>query len=119
MVYSRFDSAVIIGESPIMHFEVEAEFTVFAPQPGHILLGKVNLMSNDHIGMLVLGVFNASIPYSELPPSCAYDRQLGKWSIDGVPLEINETELSFEFKSFDFSDEAHAIKGSLKGEHLG
>ncbi|KAJ3023233.1 hypothetical protein HKX48_003837 [Thoreauomyces humboldtii] len=55
-------SARILYDSPYLHFHVSVLFTVFRPLVGSTIDGVVNKVSPDHIGLLVHGVFNASIP---------------------------------------------------------
>lgn len=51
----------IMDESPYIHFDVEIEYVVFQPKIGSILQGCINKVSEDNIGCLVHGTFNASI----------------------------------------------------------
>ncbi|KAJ3289240.1 hypothetical protein HK104_007636 [Borealophlyctis nickersoniae] len=56
------DAARIIYDSPFSHFHITVRLTVFAPEVNTNLVGVVNKVSPDHIGLLVHNVFNASIP---------------------------------------------------------
>ncbi|KAK7898692.1 hypothetical protein WMY93_019545 [Mugilogobius chulae] len=52
----------IFDDSGYIHLNVEANFIVFQPKKGQTLLGKVNKLGANHVGCLVHGCFNASIP---------------------------------------------------------
>ncbi|XP_041868467.1 DNA-directed RNA polymerase I subunit RPA43 [Melanotaenia boesemani] len=56
----------IYDDSGYIHMNVEANFIVFQPQKGQKLLGKVNKLGVSHVGCLVHGCFNASIPKPNL-----------------------------------------------------
>jgi DNA-directed RNA polymerase I subunit RPA43 len=55
-------SAQLFNDSPFLHFYIRVPILLFCPQPEMPLVGIVNKVSEDHIGLLVYGVFNASIP---------------------------------------------------------
>ncbi|KAL0215839.1 hypothetical protein P9112_008023 [Eukaryota sp. TZLM1-RC] len=60
------DSGAIIDDSPFCRFEATADLVIFSPSIGSKLSGSVVHVSEDHISMLVFGVFNASIPRDTL-----------------------------------------------------
>ncbi|TPX32449.1 hypothetical protein SmJEL517_g04452 [Synchytrium microbalum] len=55
-------SAKIINDNPYLIIPISVILTLFAPQLRSNLVGIVNKTSPDHIGLLVFGTFNASIP---------------------------------------------------------
>lgn len=64
-----YDDVKIVGQHGdiyddigYIHMDIEANFIIFQPQKGQRLLGKVNKLSVGHVGCLVHGCFNASIP---------------------------------------------------------
>ncbi|KAI8972645.1 hypothetical protein BDB01DRAFT_854452 [Pilobolus umbonatus] len=59
----------IINDSPFAHFFITVKFLVWKPKKGTKLVGRINLQSEDHIGLLIYGTFNASIPKSRIPAS--------------------------------------------------
>ncbi|KAJ3157240.1 hypothetical protein HDU89_002652 [Geranomyces variabilis] len=61
------DVARVIDDSPFCHFVVRATCWVFRPVVGETIVGVVNKVSSDHVGLLVHGVFNASIPADKIP----------------------------------------------------
>lgn len=80
----------IVNEEPYIHFDIEADFIVFRPTVGCKLLGVVNKVAKTHIGCLVHGCFNASIPK---PVNATHS-----WR--GAELDIDD-EFTFEiFKIF-------------------
>ncbi|XP_075414441.1 DNA-directed RNA polymerase I subunit RPA43 [Tenrec ecaudatus] len=106
-----YDNIKVVGElgdiyddQGHIHLNIEADFVIFCPEPGQKLVGTVNKVSSSHIGCLVHGCFNASIPKPEqMPPE--------QWQT----LEINVgDELEFEVFRLD-SDAAgvFCIRGKL------
>ncbi|XP_056374368.1 DNA-directed RNA polymerase I subunit RPA43 isoform X2 [Hyla sarda] len=64
-----YDNIKIVGELGdifddigFIHINVEADFVIFQPQCGQKLVGVVNKKAPSHLGCLVHGCFNASIP---------------------------------------------------------
>ncbi|XP_031310879.1 DNA-directed RNA polymerase I subunit RPA43 [Camelus dromedarius] len=106
-----YDNIKVVGElgdiyddQGHIHLNIEADFVIFCPEPGQKLMGTVNKVSSSHIGCLVHGCFNASIPKPEqMAPE--------QWQT----LEINVgDELEFEVFRLD-SDAAgvFCIRGKL------
>uniref|UniRef100_A0A673SRE3 DNA-directed RNA polymerase subunit n=2 Tax=Suricata suricatta TaxID=37032 RepID=A0A673SRE3_SURSU len=106
-----YDNIKVVGElgdiyddQGHIHLNIEADFVIFCPEPGQKLMGTVNKVSSSHIGCLVHGCFNASIPKPEQMPA-------EQWQI----LEVNVgDELEFEVFRLD-SDAAgvFCIRGKL------
>ncbi|CAJ0880362.1 2382_t:CDS:10, partial [Entrophospora sp. SA101] len=61
------DSGYIFEDSPYVHFFVQADWTIWSAPNGSKLIGKVVGQSNNHIGLLVLDIFNVKIPYTNMP----------------------------------------------------
>ncbi|KAI8147377.1 hypothetical protein BJV82DRAFT_642850 [Fennellomyces sp. T-0311] len=61
------DKGKILYDSPFSHFFVRVKFLVWKPKRGTKLVGRINLQSQDHIGLLIYGTFNASIPSRSIP----------------------------------------------------
>lgn len=53
---------------PYFHVEVIALVYLFRPTVGALIGGVVNIVGQDYIGLLVLGIFNASIGRKNIPP---------------------------------------------------
>ncbi|KAG0340442.1 hypothetical protein BG004_006405 [Podila humilis] len=66
------NSGRIMYDSPYCHFWVSVKLLVWRPVKGSFLHGTINLQSPDHIGLLIYGTFNASIP-SEFIPKDKYE----------------------------------------------
>lgn len=60
------NSGQIINESPYCLLRIKVDLTIFAPQVDSWLIGIVNKISPDHIGIIVYNLFNASIASSDL-----------------------------------------------------
>ncbi|XP_052594276.1 DNA-directed RNA polymerase I subunit RPA43 [Peromyscus californicus insignis] len=111
-----YDNIRVIGElgdiyddQGHIHLNIEADFVIFCPEPGQKLMGTVNKVSSSHIGCLVHGCFNASIPK---PEQMSYE----EWQT----LEINVgDELEFDVFRLD-SDSAgvFCIRGKLNATSL-
>lgn len=56
----------IYDDSGYIHMDIEANFIVFQPKKGQTLIGNVNKLGASHVGCLVHGCFNASIPKPNL-----------------------------------------------------
>ncbi|KAI8393316.1 uncharacterized protein BYT42DRAFT_550615 [Radiomyces spectabilis] len=76
------EKATILFDSPFSHFFVHVKFLVWKPKKGTKLVGRINLQSQDHIGLLIYGTFNASIPRSRI------SKDLYEWKAS----ETNEEE---------------------------
>lgn len=111
-----YDNIRVVGElgdiyddQGHIHLNIEADFVIFCPKPGQKLMGTVNKVSSSHIGCLVHGCFNASIPK---PEQMSYE----EWQT----LEINVgDELEFDVFRLD-SDSAgvFCIRGKLNTTSL-
>ncbi len=58
---STEEIGVISTESPFLHFYVTGDFTVFRPAVGQELVGVVNKVSKEHLGLICFGLFNVSL----------------------------------------------------------
>ncbi|CCL99080.1 uncharacterized protein FIBRA_01093 [Fibroporia radiculosa] len=59
--------ATIKADCPFTNCRIAFDATVWSPQVGMKLVGKVNLCSPDHIALLVHRTFNVSIPRHHIP----------------------------------------------------
>ncbi|XP_030913497.1 DNA-directed RNA polymerase I subunit RPA43 [Geospiza fortis] len=67
-----YDNIKVVGElgdiyddQGFIHLDVEADFVIFSPKKGKKLVGVINKVAPSHIGCLIHGCFNASIPKPE------------------------------------------------------
>ena len=81
-------TSVIVDESPFIRFTVTADCLTFKPQRGMEISGSVNMIGLHYIGLIVGGLFNASIPEDLLPEGSYYDSKSQSWIVNGSPLEI-------------------------------
>ncbi|XP_054241079.1 DNA-directed RNA polymerase I subunit RPA43 [Indicator indicator] len=67
-----YDNIRVVGElgdiyddQGFIHLNIEADFVIFSPKKGKKLVGVINKVAPSHIGCLIHGCFNASIPKPE------------------------------------------------------
>ncbi|NXO04094.1 RPA43 polymerase, partial [Rhinopomastus cyanomelas] len=106
-----YDNVKVVGElgdiyddQGFIHLNIEADFIIFSPKKGKKLVGVINKVAPSHIGCLIHGCFNASIPKPEQMSAVQW-KQLG--------LKIGD-ELKFRVLHLD-SDAAGVffIRGEL------
>eukprot|EP00041_Stephanoeca_diplocostata_P010928 m.174984 g.174984 ORF g.174984 m.174984 type:complete len:264 (-) comp18346_c0_seq3:307-1098(-) len=120
-VVVRDATGSIFGDSGSMFVNVDATYRVFSPRAGQSLLGVVNKVSVDHIGMLVDDKFNASIPREEIPSQYEYDAELMHWcdrDFDNPMISAGST-VSFAVKTLETADAVFSVIGSLTAPHTG
>ncbi|KAK9465713.1 hypothetical protein V1512DRAFT_265221 [Lipomyces arxii] len=100
----KVDGAKITGESPFAFVWITAEFLVWRPQRGDILVGQINLQSRSHIGLLVHDVFNASITRDRIPAN---------WQF--IETELDE-DAAFDTMAEEDADVEGVIELDLKEE---
>ncbi|KAM3679468.1 DNA-directed RNA polymerase I subunit RPA43 [Ammospiza maritima maritima] len=106
-----YDNIKVVGElgdiyddQGFVHLDVEADFIIFSPKKGKKLVGVINKVAPSHIGCLIHGCFNASIPKPE---------QMSPVQWQELGLKIGD-ELKFQVLHLD-SDTAGVffIRGGL------
>ncbi|KGL73027.1 DNA-directed RNA polymerase I subunit RPA43, partial [Tinamus guttatus] len=111
-----YDNIKVVGElgdiyddQGFIHLNIEADFIIFSPKKGKKLVGVINKVAPSHIGCLIHGCFNASIPKPE-------QMSVVQWQELG--LKIGD-ELKFEVLHLD-SDAAGVffIRGGLTKNSL-
>ncbi|KAF9343313.1 hypothetical protein BGX26_005925 [Mortierella sp. AD094] len=87
-------------DSPYCHFWISVKLLVWKPVKGSTLHGTINLQSPDHIGLLLYGTFNASIPSEFIPkdkyefnPNSSYSRAKQGESDMGEDSSVSVTGL--------------------------
>lgn len=101
-----------VGDSPWLHFWVQARWLVFAPKVGHRLTGMVTSQTADHISLLLLGYFTVSIGAIQ---AGAHHRWSGhSWMRigDGVSVQ-NGSALEFEVIQVALDANVLMVHGSL------
>ncbi|KAG6852231.1 hypothetical protein C0991_001810 [Blastosporella zonata] len=94
-------TATIQADSPYLVCSIEFDATVWSPQVGMKLMGKINLCSPDHISLLLHRTFNVSIPRHHIPKD--------EWEFEYGPAE-NDPEFGPE------ADAEDAEEGTSKKE---
>ena len=123
------ESARIVHMAGYVDVRVRATARVFCPTPGAKLLGRVNKVGVDHVGLLVLDVFNASVSASEMPPALIHNPVIdptspgGCWESaadggEGHRIAVG-TEVVFQVKSVSEYDDVLHLIGSLAEEGTG
>ncbi|XP_037242716.1 DNA-directed RNA polymerase I subunit RPA43 [Falco biarmicus] len=89
-----YDNIKVVGElgdindeKGFIHLNVEADFVIFSPKKGKKLVGVINKVAPSHIGCLIHGCFNASIPKPE-QMSAAQWQELGLKTGDELKFQV-------------------------------
>ncbi|KAL0092517.1 hypothetical protein J3Q64DRAFT_1719339 [Phycomyces blakesleeanus] len=106
------NKGTIVQDSPFCHFFIHVKFLVWKPKKGSQLVGRINLQSQDHIGLLIYGTFNASIPKSRIPA----DRY--EWRVsdeEEVESDSAEEEVKEERKRSQYGEWVNKTTGTAIG----
>ncbi|KAJ3101214.1 hypothetical protein HDU97_001565 [Phlyctochytrium planicorne] len=111
------NAAKILYDSPYSHFKVSATLTVFSPKVNSVLVGIVNKVSPDHIGLLVHGAFNASIAADQIrKKEFVWRDKLGAWKQLGVDGDVSikpGSIIRFTVTGLTKANDILSISGSL------
>ena len=107
-------SGRILFDSPFFHVRVSTVFIVFAPVEDDLLVGVVNKVSDDHIGLVVYGIFNASIGQKDIFSEFSWDWTDMSWSRAAGEMVKEGTVIKFNVKNVEVANNRIAIKGSLR-----
>jgi len=77
----------ILEDKPFINFRVRATLTLFAPKKGDFLIGEVSRSTRDHVGILVAGVFNATIAADQMSPLYSYQPASESWTKGPSPAD--------------------------------
>ncbi|CAM9695340.1 unnamed protein product [Scytosiphon promiscuus] len=110
----------IEDEMPHIHFDVKAKAQVFRPRPGHVLEGRVNKVTSTHLGMLVCGIFNASVASESMGEGFSFDMTAREWKRGGSGGEGGEViavgrDTQFIVTRMHEAAGLISIEGSLEG----
>ena len=80
--------ARILNDTPWVHVEVSTTMTVFKPQEGDLIMGKVAFVTGQSIALLCHGIFNASISAKELTRDgrFTYSEDKESWESDNAVI---------------------------------
>lgn len=100
---------------PLIRLTVSATFTIFTPQVGERLLGVVNKIAEEYIGLLVLGFINVAIAGGDIRADLAPKLLDGVWASKKDPSHVIglSDSVIFRVKSLREDGEFLALLGSL------
>ena len=101
---------------------VKAKVRVFTPKVGSKLVGRVNKIGVDHVGVLVHDVFNASLAAKDLPRDFVHNPAEDVWESaeDGGAHRVGVgTECVFGVKKISEYDDVLHLIGSMAEEGTG
>mmetsp|Transcript_11127 Transcript_11127/g.35341 ORF Transcript_11127/g.35341 Transcript_11127/m.35341 type:complete len:206 (-) Transcript_11127:70-687(-) len=106
---------IVSWNDPHIFVEVRVKSIVFCPEPSQYLVGRVNKIGIDFVGLLVFGLFNASIAAANLK-KFDYDETHEWWAhTDDADLVVKlGTAVVFELLSFDHADGIVSLDGKLR-----
>jgi len=102
----------IFEEMPHIHFDVKCTALAFCPIPGNKVQGVITQIASTHIGLLVCGIFNASIAAENMDESIVYDTFSNCWKRGEDNLEIGSS-LTFSILSLHQAAGMISIEGKL------
>eukprot|EP00462_Mataza_sp_D1_P013168 CAMPEP_0175157996 /NCGR_PEP_ID=MMETSP0087-20121206/22551_1 /TAXON_ID=136419 /ORGANISM="Unknown Unknown, Strain D1" /LENGTH=223 /DNA_ID=CAMNT_0016445745 /DNA_START=51 /DNA_END=722 /DNA_ORIENTATION=+ len=108
----------IVSLHPWVHFDCEVCFMLFAPQPGHHLVGTVSQLGADHISLLVHKIHTVTIDKSNLPDHLTYNYKDAVWANKDQEIKA-DSELRFRVLQVEDHGNVLSLRGSLKGDGLG
>ena len=96
----------ILPASSYVNVKAMVKATVFAPKMRSYLIGKVNKIGQDHIGLVVGNIFNASIPIEKFKENMMFDESKNAWEIieDGTENNDGDEEESDESSSMSMKE---------------
>lgn len=113
----------IYAEMPHIHFAISAQAQVFRPLPNTILRGAVTSVSSSHVGMLVYGIFNASLSSPELVRvGYSYSQLLNQWERKAEAMEdviAMGTVITFAVSKLHQAQGLISIDGAMLDEARG
>ncbi|XP_071545346.1 uncharacterized protein [Panulirus ornatus] len=83
----------LFDTNPFNHITIRAQFYVFSPEVGSILEGVVKKRTVNHIGCLVHGMFNVSVPR---PVDISVDEWCGTVAEEGDPVKLTITHINMK-----------------------
>jgi len=114
------DSRVrIFNDSHFLNVRVSVRWLLFCPQPGMKLVGEVNYATSTGLGLLVHGIFNASIQDANLPEGWEFyeddNDDQAYWESGDHKIKIG-TLVAFEVTDCRNTDDILSIRGSALDE---
>ena len=132
VLVSYADARVVGTDARIIHqaghcdVHVRCTARVFCPEPGRKLLGKVNKVGADFVGLLVMGVFNASVASADISDEFIHNpidqSPGGCWESaedNGEHRIAVGSDVVFVVKAVSEHDDVLHMLGSLKETNTG
>mmetsp|Transcript_7913 Transcript_7913/g.13695 ORF Transcript_7913/g.13695 Transcript_7913/m.13695 type:complete len:254 (-) Transcript_7913:710-1471(-) len=127
VVLAYFNETLLDTKAPILislpyaSVDVRATLLLFKPMVGRPLEGVVNKVGVDHLGVLVLGVFNASIAIEATGGAFEYDAEESCWAgSDDFHHQIREgTKIRLILRGQREVDNLLSLQGELGLEGTG
>jgi len=111
------DSAGIIqNEMPFFIVNVSTKVLIFRAKVGQRMVGVVNKISRNHVGMLVHDLFNASVSASSMPNGALYDPKSETWSWGACSKLCIGSKIAFTASHFEFEEDIGLI--SIFGSNI-
>lgn len=112
---------VIVDDLPGVHVATTVAWRVFTPAVGALLVGEVNKVSPDHVGLLVHRHFNASIGRDEIGDGYEFDASEDCWADKNfdAPHISAGTRVTFRVSSLSVANGVLAIVGSMLSADTG
>ena len=114
--------AKILYENPGVFVMVSATMLLFAPRAGDVLVGRINFVGHDHIGLTVLGTVKASITCTQFPEAyalgAATEGKPARWYSPGKPdseLVVGREVIFAVSKVETAADGLPVVSGTLRG----
>jgi len=111
----------ILEEDPHVHFHISFQVLAFVAQIGIRLVGKVNQVGVDHIGLVSFGIVNASIPGSFIPKEYVRDLEKDCWNstIDSSAKITDGELLQFTIVGINRTKHMISLVGSMLDSETG
>eukprot|EP01114_Cavostelium_apophysatum_P015424 TRINITY_DN4194_c0_g1_i1.p1 TRINITY_DN4194_c0_g1~~TRINITY_DN4194_c0_g1_i1.p1 ORF type:complete len:240 (+),score=63.43 TRINITY_DN4194_c0_g1_i1:129-848(+) len=113
-------AGLIMDENPFVLTKIKVDFLLFAPALHSFIIGTVNNVGVDHIGLLIFRTFNASIGSQNLGGNFKLDFSSGTWTDQGTGAQIAVgTDIVFEIINIHQENHILSIVGSMLKEGTG
>lgn len=125
MSYSRVKveqtTGTILEDLPGVHLAATVAWRVFCPAAEQLLVGEVNKVTPDHIGLLVHGHFNASVGRDQIGDGYEFDVDANAWADKNFdsPHISTGTKVTFRVAKLAVANGVLAIVGSMLSADTG
>merc|ERR1711968_97907 len=106
-------------DSHFINVHISARLLLFCPKPGAKLVGEVNYVDSGSVGLLVHGIFNASIADEQIPDEWEFfedeDVEKSYWAMGEQRMEVG-TLVAFEVVESRNTDDIVSIQATMLDE---